>query len=135
MTGSTGVAVTSPPSSQTKRKKRLIGVTTTAKHEQYDLSHGGSGGFPLVLRRVLEHGRKSPFAMQVLVGHIVNVFQFLRGSLSVLFEVYQFMQRDHVLTERRLCETLRWKLAQCKWLVFLAEPRHRGFGGACGGLL
>ena len=31
--------------------------------------------------------------MQVLRGHIVKIFQLLRGGFSVLFEVYQFMQR------------------------------------------
>ena len=40
--------------------------------------------------------------------------------LYVLFEMCRFIQKGAVLTERRLYDTLRWKLEPCRWLVFLA---------------
>ena len=77
----------------------------------------------LAVSWVLEHGWVSLFAMQVLVGHIVNIFQLLRGGLSVLFEVCHLSKRGAVMTVQRLYDALRWALEQCMRLVFLAEAR------------
>ena len=68
--------------------------------------------------------------MQVPVGRTVNMFQLLRGSVAVLFEVYQFMQKRGSTDGTAALRYTGIGTGAMQVAGFLGRRATRGSGGA-----
>ena len=97
-------------------EKETIGVAFDGKRRAV----GGPHGFTCALSWVVEHGRTSPIVMQLLIGHIVDIFQLFRVEASQCS--LRCTKTFIVPTERRQYDTLRSFL--CSDRVCAAGKHH-----------